>query len=196
MQRKTHFPSAAGLPFFAARLKKGAAIALCICMLALSSCADLSFEQADTSPVPLPTAPTDAMTAPVGDSRARYSIRATLYYRTQDGMLSSALRLIHVDPEDDPNRLIVESLLETPYSSSGLLPIAPQGTSLRSVQVSGGIATVDLSAQALSQGEEAFYIARAAITKTLLGREGINAVNVLCEGRAAEAAGLPRHPME
>ena len=191
MLRKTVFPAAAGLPFFAGRLKRTAAIALCACMLALAGCSDLSFEAADLSPAPLPTPDTSAMTAPAGDSRARYSIRATLYYRTQDGQLSSALRLIHVDPDDEPLELIVESLLETPYSSSGLLPIAPAGTRLNSVRFSGGVATVDLSAEALSQGEEQFYIARAAIAKTLLGRGEVEAVNVLVNGRAAETGGLP-----
>lgn len=164
----------------------------CACMLALAGCtADLSFESTQSAPAVLPAPDTGAMTAPIGDSRARYSIRATLYYRTSDGQLSSALRLIHVDPEDDPLRLIVESLLETPYSSSGLLPIAPAGTRLNGILFSGGVATVDLSAEALSEGEEHFYLARAAIAKTLLSREEIRSVNVLVEGRAAEAGGMP-----
>lgn len=165
---------------------------LCVLCAGLSGCMDLTFENLDSAPVvTLPTPDVSSMSAPMGDSRASYSIRATLYYRTSDGQLSSALRLIHVDPEDDELELILESLLETPYSSSGLLPIAPEGTRLLGVSLLSGVATVDLSAQALKEGEEYFWIARAAIAKTLLGRDGITAVNVLVEGRAAETGGMP-----
>lgn len=164
---------------------------LCLCAALFSGCTNLSFESMDAPVAVLPTPDASALAAPVGDSRARYSIRATLYYRTNEGQLSSALRLIHVDPEDDPLRLIIESLLEKPYSSSGLLPIAPEGTELNGVRLSNGIAVVDLNAQALSEGEEYFYIARAAIARTLLGLETVRCVNVLVEGRAAEADGMP-----
>lgn len=166
---------------------------LCLCMLAFtfSGCTDLTFERAQTPAAPLPTPDTSALSAPVGDSRAAYSIRATLYYSTADGKLSSALRLINVGPEDSPLRLILLSLLETPYSSSGLLPIAPAGTALNDIRFSGGIVTVDLSAQALAQGEEQFYLTRAAIAKTLLGLEEVRCVNVLVEGRAAEISSVP-----
>lgn len=165
---------------------------LCSLCLLLGGCSSMTFESMDSAPaVALPTPDVSAMTAPVGDSRSLYSIRATLYYRTADGQLSAALRLINTDPDDDELSLILESLLETPYSSSGLLPIAPEGTRLLSVSLLGGIATVDLSAQALSGGEEAFYIARAAIAKTLLGRDGVDAVNVLVEGRAVQVTYIP-----
>jgi len=170
-----------------------AAAVVCLCALAagLSGCTEFTFEQADAPGAPLPTPDLSALSAPVGDSSARYSIRATLYYRTADGQLSSALRLIHVDAEDDPLRLIVESLLEEPYSSSGLLPIAPEGTAVNGISLSGGIATVDLNAKALSQGEEYFYMTRAAVAKTLLGLEEVDCVNMLVEGRAAEIASVP-----
>ncbi|MBQ4085067.1 MAG: GerMN domain-containing protein [Clostridia bacterium] len=166
-------------------------VALCLTALSLCGCTNFTFEAADTPSAPLPEPDTSALVAPTGDSRARYSVRTTLYYRTGDNQLSSALRLIYVDPEDDPLRLIMESLLETPYSSSGLLPIAPQGTKLNEIRLSGGVAMVDLSAQALSQGEEYFFITRSAIAKTLLGLESVQCVNVMVEGRAVEVGGVP-----
>jgi len=172
---------------------RAAAALLCLCMLGtgLCGCTQFTFEAADSPGAPLPTPDTASLVAPLGDSRERYSIRATLYYRTADGFLSSALRLIHVDPEDDALALIMQSLLETPYSSSGLLPIAPEGTDVNRISLSGGIAVVDLNAKALSQGEEYFCMARAAIAKTLLALESVDCVNVLVEGRAAEAEGVP-----
>ncbi len=174
------------------KIRRLLVLALALCMaLSLSGCMEMTFESTEGAPVALPTPDISQMSAPTGDSRARYSIRATLYYRTQDGALSSALRLIHVDENDDERELILASLLETPYSSSGLLPIAPANTRVLRVTLQNGVLTVDLSAEALSEGEERFWTARAAIARTMLARNGIQAVNVLVEGRAAEISGMP-----
>lgn len=171
--------------------------ALCLlemCMLALllSGCVHLSFESEGQIPsAALPTPDVSAMIAPVGDSRESYDMRATLYYRAANDQLASSIQQIQVEAQDNPLRLIVETLLQEPYASSGLLPIAPFGTRLLDIHLAGGVATVDVSAEVLSQGEEAFYFARAAIARTLLSRREVQCVNLLVEGRAAEAAGIP-----
>ena len=167
---------------------------LCLVFLltALSGCMQVTFEDsASGAPAVLPRPTRAAANAPVGDSFARYRLRTTIYYYNAEGSLTSTLRLIDVGQGQDRFVRIVEALLEAPYLSSSLSPIAPEGTRLIGVESSGGVVTVDLGAELLAAGEEAVWKARAAIARTFLEQGGVTAVNMLIEGQAVEAAGLP-----
>jgi spore germination protein GerM len=81
----------------------------------------------------------------------------------------------------------IEELLEGPTSeeqAEGLIDPFPDGTSLLSLQVEGGEATADFSAEILGFGGGSANVQAitGAITETLLAQEGIDSVVILVEG--------------
>ncbi len=159
----------------------------------LSGCASLSFvpERANENRT-LPPASSDGLTAPVGDSAAEYTGRFTLNYIASDQQtLVAVSRTMRLTGEDLLAEKVMERLLDPPDTLPGVLPIAPDGTRLLWVEQSEGVATVNLSVDALSLTEQEMSWMRAAIAATLVGADGVQYVNVLIGGKEESALSLP-----
>jgi len=168
-------------------------LALVLATALMAGCASLSFvpERANESRT-LPPAQDDGLTAPVGDSAAEYTGRFTLSYIGSDQQaLVAVSRTMRLTGEDLMAEVIMERLLDPPDTLPGVLPIAPTGTKLIWVEQSEGIATVNLSEEALSLTEQELTWMRAAIAGTLVGADGIQYVNVLIGGKEESALALP-----
>jgi spore germination protein GerM len=168
-------------------------VALILLTALLSGCASLSFvpERVNESRT-LPPAQDDGLTAPVGDSAAEYTGRFTLNYVGSDQQtLVAVSRTMRLTGEDLMAEKITERLLDPPDTLPGVLPIAPTGTKLIWVEQSEGVATVNLSEDALSLTEQELTWMRSAIANTLVGTDGIQYVNVLIGGKEESALALP-----
>jgi spore germination protein GerM len=168
-------------------------LALVLATALLAGCASLSFvpERANESRT-LPPAQDDGMTAPTGDSAAEYTGRFTLNYISSDQQtLVAVSRTMRLTGEDLMAEKIVERLLDLPDTLPGVLPIVPTGTKLTWVEQSEGVATVNLSEEALALTEQELTWMRAAIANTLVGTDGIQYVNVLIGGKEESSLALP-----
>jgi len=168
-------------------------LAMVLLTALLSGCASLSFvpERANGNRT-LPPAQDDGLTAPVGDSAAEYTGRFTLNYIASDQQaLVAVSRTMRLTGEDLMAEKVAERLLDPPDTLPGVLPIAPSGTKLIWVEQSEGVATVNLSEEALSLTEQELAWMRAAIANTLVGTGGIQYVNVLIGGKEESSLSLP-----
>lgn len=169
---------------------------IAICLLAaitlsLSGCVSLSLVQVQTAGEATLPEPAAAPPAPTGDSRAERSQRVTLYYISADQQqLSPLSRNIRLMGDESAAEKALERLLEGTGTAS-LLPVAPQGTQLIDLEISQGIATVNLSVDALALDAQALCWMKAAMANTLVGLEGIEYVHVLVDGKEENAMSLP-----
>ncbi len=175
------------------RSRTARAAAILLALALLTGCASLSFvpERANVSRT-LPPAESDGLTAPAGDSAAEYTGRFTLNYVASDQQsLVAVSRTMRLTGEDLMAEKVMERLLDPPDTLPGVLPIAPDGTRLIWVEQSEGVATVNLSVDALSLTEQELSWMRAAIAGTLVGTDGIQYVNVLIGGKEESSLALP-----
>lgn len=140
--------------------------------------------------LPEPEAVTGEMI--LGEAEAEYFYEATLYYVGTDGLsLSQATRTLLVRA----GATLPETALEALFDSSGSLAqaaVAPADTRLVSCELSGGVATVDLSIEARNvQSEQELLLMYLAIAGTLTAIDGIDGVNVLINGRQESVLGVP-----
>lgn len=161
---------------------------MALCLL-LSGCAPASLlppggEEEATLPEPTE----EQMTPALGDQTAAYEQEVRLYYPTADGRdLAAVTRTLSVTGDKPLERQTLELLLsETP---TGLLSAAPEGTTIRSLTLSCGVATVDLLLNAEAD-EQTVLRMQAAIANTLASLPGVEAVNLLLDGRKTALRGL------
>lgn len=176
--------------------RTGKIIALLMAFLlavGLSGCTTLNFVPGSDAPSVTMPAPTDTVPPGLlGDSRAEYSYRATLYYISSDQQqLAPIVRSIRLVGDDMLAEAVVNRLLE-PSGSVEAHRVAPEDTTLLSLEISQRIATVNLSIDALNvRREEETLWMKAAIAHTLLELDGIDSVNVLIGGKEESVLGLP-----
>lgn len=175
------------------RLRFARAAAVLLALSLLTGCMSLSFvpERTNVSRT-LPPAESDGLTAPIGDSAAEYTGRFTLNYISSDQQsLVAVSRTMRLTGEDLMAEKVMERLLDPPDTLPGVLPIAPEGTRLLWVEQSEGVATVNLSVDALALTEQELSWMRAAIAATLVGTDGIQYANVLIGGKEESSLALP-----
>ena len=157
------------------RRSRSALAALLVLCLLLSGCVASSIlPEGGSEEVVLPE-PGEATYAPAqGDQMAACTQEARLYYPTADGRdLAAVTRTVTSTAEKRVEEQVLELLLsETP---TGLSPVAPEGASIRSLTISCGVATVDLSLS-VPADEQAVLRMQSAIGNTLASLAGVEAV--------------------
>lgn len=168
------------------RICFAALIALC---LLLSGCVPSSIlPPGGEEEAALPEPETIQTTPVTGDQATAYAQEVRLYYPMADGRnLAAVTRTLNISDGEQLERQTLELLLsETP---TGLLSVAPEGTAIRNLTVSCGIATVDLSPGAEAD-EQTVLRMQASIANTLASLPGVEAVNLLLDGRKTALRGL------
>ena len=141
--------------------------------------------------VSLPPSAYQAPAAPVSDSRSERTARTMLYFIASD---QQQLTGIYYTIRATGNQTLEEAAVMRLLSSTpvlGLIPVAPEGTALRGMEISQGVATVDLTVEALTAQPQDLMRMIAAITVTLTQFDSVSCVNVLIGGRAPYAYDLP-----
>jgi spore germination protein GerM len=144
--------------------------------LALSACANSSSASKSTpttGPVATVTSvPKTTTTVPAQVSTSLYFVRGAT--------LGVAVRL--VDSSADPRYLAVQALLAGPIpseSAAGLSTAIPTGTTVRGLQILGGIATINLSPEFVTPGPAPSLSARLAqIVYTLTAYSNVGKVAI------------------
>ncbi len=124
-------------------------------------------------------------TAPVEDSAADRKAHVMLYFLSEDGSrLTPVSREIDVPGGVSTARAALQALLGGPQENeTGAWPDLGIPIVARSMEVSGGVALVDLPARVRTLPQETLYAMRMAIACTLTEFAEIDAVNVLIGGR-------------
>lgn len=180
-------------------------LCLLLCALLLTGC---SAPKDSTAMLPRPTLPAvhSSFTAPIGDAGLSYEATAALCLPSRDKQqLLTFYEVLTFSYSLHPAETILRALLAHEGSSrvqpcGGSVPLTLIGAD--PVEVSGGVATVNLSASALQLSQQDFHTSCLSITATLCALEDVNHVNVLIAGRpvAMDAAGylplgaLTAHP--
>lgn len=170
-------------------------ICLLLALMLLTSCAPAPVQEA--APAPLPTLQPSADAAPIGDTGLSYEAVAALCLPSADGQeLLTIYETLTFSYSLHPAETVVRALLAHQGNSlvrpAASLPLVPAGSD--PVEVSCGVATVNLSAAALDIPREELHTACRAITATLCELPDIDYVNVLVAGRAVamdESGWLP-----
>lgn len=137
-------------------------------------------EMADLSAVEI-AAP---VPAPHEDGAQDTTLHAVLYFLTEDGtQLTPVTREITVRGGQSRAEAALRALLAGPQDGEGFWPDMGAAVSERLLEVSGGVATVDLPANARTLPQETLYAVRMAIANTLTELPEIAYVNVLIGGR-------------
>lgn len=156
---------------------------LALCLLLCSCAATGSLPITDSVPdVTLPPAEVSYV-APIGDAALEYTMPATLYLPSRDGI---SLAAVETEVAYSPVRPHADSLVRALLGHSGTKEATALGGEVKlslygisPVEISCHVATVNLSASALQLNREALYLACQAIANTLCGLEEIDYVNVL-----------------
>lgn len=110
-----------------------------------------------------------------------------LYFGDQEGFLVAEKRSI--PKTRGVARAAVQELIRGPAAGSGLLPTLPPGTSLNSIKISEGTATVDFSKELQTGhkgGSAGEMVTVYSIVNTLTQFPTVQRVQVLVEGRVVE----------
>lgn len=127
--------------------------------------------------------------APYGDSRDSEVLRASIYYASSDGTVSvPSTRVLGLNSRSSVERRLAEELMKTPGGDA--VAVVPKGSRIASVEVSGGIVTVDVIPSSPMSGAEIKTLSEA-MSKTMFTLDGVTGVNLLISGRAAAFHGLP-----
>ncbi len=164
------------------------AVALCAggCMLREQEPADDAFVAA------LPQPSEEPQELFLGENTSARSSSVTLYYAAADGVnFSTVTRSLRVENGESLLDAAVDALLR-PSSDRDAAYFATRDTQLLSTEYACGTATVNLSIDALSaQSEQELLALVVSVGNTLLGIEGVEAVNVLVGGQCVRFSGLP-----
>lgn len=167
------------------RVKRAGLAAMLLCAaLMLGGCAAQVEERAmlDLSGVPVQT-PAEA---PVTDGAQDKPMLATLYYLSEDGAeLKPMTRAITAKGGESRVQAALEALLAGPQEEErGVLwPELGVARTERLLEISSGVATVNLPAHARMLDPQTLYAVRMAIACTLTEFSEISYVNVLIGGR-------------
>lgn len=163
------------------RKKRLAAAALLLALLVgLSGCAAQIQERAMIDAAQIPIEP--RLLCPQEDHWAAETELATLYFISEDGeRLIPVSRRIDVPGGESRALAALDALLAGPLE--GERGVWPDVGAARSLEVSSGVATVDLPARARTLDQKTLYAVRLAIAETLTEFSEIGYVNVLIGGR-------------
>lgn len=157
-------------------------LCLLLCVSLLTACtADIPAQPALTLP-PISPGPE----APIGDAGLQTEIIAPLYLPSLDGQrLLTFYETLCVSRDQHPAEAILRALLTHPGNSrvqplGGNVQLTLAGSN--PVEISGGVCTVNLSANALSLSGEALYTAALGISATLCELSDIQYVSLLIAG--------------
>lgn len=165
------------------RRKQGLAILAVLCAaLCLSSCVNSGIPVQEERNFTLPDAQA-SFAAPIGDASLEYKEPVVFYLPRHDGTrLISATETISMSE----GRLTAESVVRTLLDQTGSSVASPLGGDVKltlyganPVEVSGNVATVNLSASALQMDRQTLFLVGHAITNTLTEMETIQYVNTL-----------------
>ena len=173
------------------RLQRLAALML-ICLLILSGCASGAPVAGDDMQRALPDPPTIEDVQILGDVRNPYTRDVTLYYAVENSLdLTGITRAIEVDQNETLIGRTLDELLRT-LSGAGALRTVSSTEHLIDLEYSCGVACVNLTLEAgVRQSDQDGLLLCAAIADTLLGLEGVEAVNILAGGRSEAVCALP-----
>ena len=160
--------------------------------IALSACARPDGAAQDGANVSLPNPPLDIERQILGDATAEEEREITLY-RASDGTmeLTTVNRVIRPGADGDLLRSVLEELLAGLPGGGSLLVGGAQAT-LEDVEFGSGLATVRLSIDAaVNRSDQDYLLLCASISNTLLGIDGVEAVNILTGSRANPICALP-----
>jgi hypothetical protein len=163
--------------------KKARAMLAALCAaLCLSSCMNAGIPVQENQSYALPDLPPE-FTAPIGDASLEYTEPVVFYLPRHDGN-----RLISVTEPIalSEGRLTAESVVRLLLEQSGSSIASPLGGDVKltlyganPVEVSGDVATVNLSASALQMDRQTLFLVGHAITNTLTELTPIQYVNTL-----------------
>lgn len=176
-------------------MKSKRILSLTLCALLLTGCTSAPQEDTDSMPRPTLPATVSGYTAPIGDAGLTYEALTALCLPSRDGQqLLTFYDTLTFSYSLPPAETILRALLSHEGNSrvkpcGGDAPLSLVGSD--PVEVSGGVATVNLSASALQLSQEDLYTACLSIAATLCELEDVSYVNVLVSGRpvAMDAAG-------
>ena len=160
--------------------------------LTLTACSGSDGASQDGANIVLPNPPPNLERQILGDNTASASREVTLY-RAADGTLelTTLTRTIRAGADGSLLRSTVAELLDMLPGGSALLVGGAQAT-LEDVEFGGGVATVRLSIDAaVNRGDQDYLLLCASIANTLLGIEGVDAVNILAGDRGNAICALP-----
>ncbi|MGN0773939.1 MAG: GerMN domain-containing protein [Candidatus Ventricola sp.] len=123
---------------------------------------------------------------PEQDGVQSYDLRCTLYFLSEDGSrLSPVTRSVTVEDGESRAQAALDALLLGPQEGEAGVTWPELGTvrGERLLEVSCGVATVDLPARVRTLSQEMLYAVRMAIANTLTELSEISYVNVLIGGR-------------
>lgn len=154
----------------------------------LMLCALLTGCTAAPSSVPGLSLPTIAPgpEAPMGDTGLQHEVITTLYLPSLDGQsLLTFFEPLLLSRDQHPAHSILRALMTHPGNSrvrslGGTVALSLTGAN--PVEISGGVCTVNLSANALQLTPQELYTAALAITATLCELEDVHYVNLLIAG--------------
>lgn len=161
---------------------------LLLCLALLSGCA----LQADTPDAYASAVPVPQIT-PVQPKDIAQSTRpvASLYfYSPSKNALVVSARTLTASAERNKAYEILSELAAGP-SDLSVEAVLPGGTAVEALEISQGVATVSFSSGFNALDEYGKFVARAAVTDTLMEVEGIQVVNILSGGRAMAFGGAP-----
>ena len=170
------------------RSRSALAALLALCLLLSGCTASNILPEGGSEAAVLPEPGGETYAPAQGDQTAACTQEARLYYPTADGRdLAAVTRAVTATGEKRVEQQVLELLLnETP---TGLSSVVHEGASIRSLTVSCGVATVDLSLSAPTD-EQAVLRMQSAIANTLASLSGVEAVNLLLDGRKTALRGL------
>ena len=152
---------------------------ICVCLTGCSAGIPITSNSIDMSIQSKPVAPI----APIGDANVTYFEKATLYLPMYSG---GYLTNFETEIQYSLSRNRAETLMRNLLAFEGDGYIASLGGETKlslygknPVEVSAGVATVNLGATALQLDKLDLYLAASAICNTLCTLENINAVNIL-----------------
>ncbi len=120
-----------------------------------------------------------------GAEEAPVEVTAALYFRREGGdQLGFELRRFRLSEDKVPVKEVLDALIAGP-EDEGLVPLLPEGLTVRSAWVEEGLCTADLSAQLLDLPEDQRVLAASSIVETLRSLDAVEQVQLLVEGEGA-----------
>ena len=163
--------------------KTALCLMLLVCMGLLGGCSQMLEERPGADMSVLVFA--EQMAAPEQDFAAEGTERVMLYFLSRDGArLEPVSREIALPGGVSPVRAALSALLAGPLEGEeGTWPDLGLPIVARSLEISGGVAVVDLPARVRTLPQETLYAMRMAIANTLTEFSQVNHVSVLIGGR-------------
>lgn len=161
-------------------------IALTLC---LSGCSGVTQSSSELNNIELPEPESTPVRQILGDSSTINAREVTLHYVSEDNVsLTTVTRNINVGRDEN---LVYNTLIELLSAHYGNIR-RPVEANLAGFEFGSGVATVNLSVEAgVNRSDQDYLNLCASIANTLLGIEGVKAVNILTGNRSDPVARLP-----